>query len=151
MNSLGEAICEAELTVGPGEGGAEGGGDLYLPELWRTGKRLTWKDEDARLKKFVGQKEPELTAEDIADMAKRVSSTPLPRAIEYLAGLPAYQPRPWDSYGFVPMDLSPDSALKNVKPRVGRVGGSVSYPSKFVPGRIEHRGYKCGQYRPLVK
>ena len=45
MNPLGEAICEAELTVGPGEGGAEGGGDLYLPELWKTGKRLTWKDE----------------------------------------------------------------------------------------------------------
>ena len=34
------------------------------------------------------------------------------RAIEYLAGLPPYVPRPWDSYGFVPMDLSPDSALK---------------------------------------
>ena len=43
VNALGEAICEAELIVGPGEGGE--GGDLYLPELWKTGKRLTWKDE----------------------------------------------------------------------------------------------------------
>ena len=101
VNPLGEAICEAELTVGPGEGGAES--DLYLPELWKTGKRLTWKDEgdssnlrheflvisdyliiinswqDARKKKFVGHKEPELTADDIAEMAKRVSSTPLPK------------------------------------------------------------------------
>ena len=55
VNPLGEAICEAELTVGPGEGGAES--DLYLPELWKTGKRLTWKDEvrlDSRnLKSFV--------------------------------------------------------------------------------------------------
>ena len=67
------------------------------------------------------------------------------KAMEYLAGLPDYQPRPWDSYGFVKMDLSPESALKNVKPRVGRVGGSVSYPSKFVPGRIEHRGYNIGE------
>ena len=69
-----------------------------------------------------------------------------PQAIEYLAGLPPYQPRPWDSYGFVNMDFSPESGLKNVKPRVGRVGGSVSYPSKFVPGRIEHRGYNIGEY-----
>ncbi len=45
-------------------------------------------------------------------MTKRVASTPLPKAMEYFAGLPDYKPRPWDSYGFVPMDYSPDSALK---------------------------------------
>jgi hypothetical protein len=54
VNPLGEAICEAEFLVGPGEGGD----DLYLPELWRTGKRMTWKDEDERAKKFVGVNEP---------------------------------------------------------------------------------------------
>ena len=37
------------------------------------------------------------------------------KAIEYFAGLPPYQPRPWDSYGFVPMDLTPDSALKVIQ------------------------------------
>ena len=38
-NPLGEAICQAQFVIEPGEGG---GNDLYLPELWKNGKRLNW-------------------------------------------------------------------------------------------------------------
>ncbi len=55
VNPLGEAICEAAFVIGPGEGGLTGD-DMYLPELWKTGRRMTWKDEDNRLKPFAGKK-----------------------------------------------------------------------------------------------
>jgi hypothetical protein len=56
VNALGEAECEAELLFEGRDGAAPGGGELYLPPLWRERKRLTWKDEDQRKKPFVGFK-----------------------------------------------------------------------------------------------
>ncbi len=56
VNALGEAECEAELLFEGRDGAASGGGELYLPPLWRERKRLTWKDEDQRKKPFVGFK-----------------------------------------------------------------------------------------------
>ncbi len=53
MNALGEAVCEAAFVVEAGEGGLTGD-DLFLPEKWKTGNRLTWKDEDQRIKPFSG-------------------------------------------------------------------------------------------------
>jgi hypothetical protein len=53
VNALGEAECEAELRF---DGDGSGGGELYLPPLWRERKRLTWRDEDQRKKPFVGYK-----------------------------------------------------------------------------------------------
>ena len=88
VNALGEAICEGEIEVEPGMG--EDGTDLYLPEKWRHGNRLTWAMEDQRKKLFVGTVEPELTDEDIKEMTKRVASAPLPKALEYLASLPGH-------------------------------------------------------------
>jgi len=58
VNCLGEAECEAEISLS-----GEGGGcrdDMYLPPLWREKRRLTWRDEDNRRKPFVGFNEPEL-------------------------------------------------------------------------------------------
>ena len=138
---MGEALSEAEFFIEPGEGGVAE--ELYLPDKWRHGNRLTWKmEDDRRVKAYTGdQDEPELTAEDIASMTKRVASTPLPRAIEYFAGLPDYEPRPFSSYGFVPMDYTPESGLKGIKPKTGQKGGKPSRPSKFVAGEMSHTGY----------
>ncbi|QQP31434.1 Putative LOC100679567, partial [Caligus rogercresseyi] len=85
------AVCEADIEIEESEDSYTNE-ELFLPKLWRTGKRLTWKDEDERAKKFVGSQDPELSEEDIRDMTKRVSGTPLPRALEYLASLPDYKP-----------------------------------------------------------
>ena len=101
-NALGEAICQAQFIIEPGEGG---GADLYIPEKWRTGNRMNWAMEDSRAKKFVGHNEPELTDEEIAEMTSRVSGVPLPRAIEYLASLPDYYPMPME--GLVDMTFKP--------------------------------------------
>ena len=46
VNCLGEAECEAEISLS-GEGGGCGD-DMYLPPLWREKRRLTWRDEDNR-------------------------------------------------------------------------------------------------------
>ncbi len=146
VNGLGEAVCEAEFLVEAGEGGTA---ELYLPELWKTGKRLTWKDEDRRPKKFVGVSEPELTDEDIAGMTKRVASTPLPRAMEYFANMPDYKPKPLSSYGFVPMDYSPKSALKGIQSPKGQQGGKPSWPSRFVKGDFDHRDYNFDDWEGI--
>ena len=53
---------------------------------------MTWKDEDARKKPFVGFNEPELTPEELADMRKKCGGVPLSRVWEYLASLPDYVP-----------------------------------------------------------
>eukprot|EP00095_Tigriopus_kingsejongensis_P006996 maker-scaffold430_size173499-snap-gene-0.35 protein:Tk06996 transcript:maker-scaffold430_size173499-snap-gene-0.35-mRNA-1 annotation:"serine arginine repetitive matrix protein 2 isoform x4" len=141
VNPLGEAICEAEFLIEAGEGGAE---DLYLPEKWRTGNRLTWKMEDQRLKPCVGYQEPELSPEDIENMAQKVSTTPLPRVMEYLASLPNYQPADMSKMGLLPMSLTPDSALKGIEKRpYGQGGGTAPRPSKFIRGDITHYGYSC--------
>lgn len=151
VNPLGEALCEAEFIIGPGEGGVE---DLYLPEKWLTGNRLTWKMEDQRLKPCVGYQEPELTPEDIANMTKNAASTPLPRVMEYLANLPDYEPTPLSKMGLMPMKFSPESALQGVQKRPSGTGGTAPRPSKFVPGDISHRGYRCddtGRILPMWK
>jgi hypothetical protein len=70
---------------------------------------MNWAMEDARAKKFVGQYEPELTDEEIAEMTSRVSGAPLPRALEYLAALPDYYPTPME--GLVPMTFKPGKKL----------------------------------------
>lgn len=139
VNPLGEAICEAEFFIEPGEGASGEGADMYyLPELWKTGNRLTWKMEDERLKPFVGVQEPELSDEDIREMTKRVASTPLPRAMEYLASLPDYTPTDNTSkWGLRQMEYGPNTGLKNIQPKTGKRGGQVSFPSKFKPGRYE--------------
>lgn len=132
VNPLGEAVCEAEFIVVPGEGGA---GDLYLPELWKN--RSTWLSDDRRIKKFVNVQEPELTDEDIQAMCKRVGA-PLPRALEYLASLPDYQPTPLDGLLDMPFTCEPSHVRRD-----GRKGGKPSRPSKFVAGTMAHSGYKC--------
>ena len=148
VNALGEAVSEAEFFIEPGEGGTE---ELYLPEKWKNGNRLTWKmEDDMRKKPFVGYQEPELTEADIADMAKRVHSTPLPRAMEYFAGLPDYQPRPLDSYGFVPMKFNPESGLKGVDRKTGTKGGKPGWPGKFIPGDIVHRGFRFDDWGRIM-
>jgi hypothetical protein len=101
-NPLGEAVCQAQFVIEAGEGG---GSDLYIPDKWRNGSRLTWAAEDLRAKKFFGFNEPELTDEEIAEMTSRVSGVPLPRALEYLASLPDYHPTPIQ--GLVNMTYKP--------------------------------------------
>ena len=70
------------------------------------------------------------------------NNPPHSRAIEYFASLPAYEPRPLSSYGLHKMPFSPESGLKGVEPRRGQRGGKPGWPSRFVPGDIEHRGYE---------
>ncbi len=101
-NPLGEAVCQAQFVIEAGEGG---GSDLYIPDKWRNGNRLTWAAEDLRAKKFFGFNEPELTDEEIVEMTSRVSGVPLPRALEYLASLPDYHPTPIQ--GLVNMTYKP--------------------------------------------
>eukprot|EP00094_Tigriopus_californicus_P012097 TCALIF_11690-PA protein Name:"Similar to Palld Palladin (Mus musculus)" AED:0.35 eAED:0.35 QI:5/0/0/0.28/1/0.85/7/0/1595 len=151
VNPLGEALCEAEFIIGPGEGSVE---DLYLPEKWLTGNRLSWKMEDQRLKPCVGYQEPELSPEDVANMTKNASSTPLPRAMEYLASLPDYEPTPLSKMGLTPLSFTPESALQGIQKRPSGTGGTAPRPSKFTPGDINHRGYRCddtGRILPIWK
>ena len=69
-------------------------------------------------------------------MTSRVASTPLPRAIEYLASLPDYRPVPMQ--GLLKMDFKgepgapPDEQSKRA--RAGIRGGKPTRPSKFIPG-----------------
>lgn len=44
-NPLGEAVCQAQFVIEPGEGG---GNDLFLPDLWKNGKRLNWAEYETR-------------------------------------------------------------------------------------------------------
>ncbi|XP_040580693.1 uncharacterized protein [Lepeophtheirus salmonis] len=143
-NALGEAVCEADIEVDD-EGLCFAHDEMYLPDLWRSAKRLTWKDEDNRAKKFVGFEEPELTDEDIRDMTKRVASTPLPRSLEYLASLPDYRPDTNTLKKVLPMNFKPDPKKKSRGQSGERSFVNVRKPSKFNPGTIHHRGYKCDQ------
>ena len=94
INCLGEAECEAELNFEEcGEAG--GGGEMYLPPLWREKRRLTWRDQDLydqRKKPFVNVNEPSLTPEELAEMKLKSGVVPLSRITEYFATLPDYQP-----------------------------------------------------------
>ena len=136
INALGEAECEADLYF-DGEGCSVD--NLYLPPLWKTRKRMTWKDEDARKKPFVGFNEPEMTPEELAELRKKSGGVPLNRIMEYLASLPNYVPtdkfRNMDRMAFKPgvdeRDYRPD-----------RKGGKCSYPSVFKKGKFDHHGYK---------
>ena len=127
----GEAVCEAEFQIVPGEGGT---GDLYIPEKWKSGNRLDWLKEDQRPKRFEGVSDPGLSDEERAAMFKRFEK-PLPRALEYLAGLPDYYPKPWEQLPQVP--FKPDAS----DVRKGQKGGKPSRPSKFMAGKIDHTGY----------
>ena len=131
VNPLGEAVCEAEFVVVPGEGGA---GDLYIPEKWKTGNRLDWLKEDQRPKRFDGVVDAGLTDEERAEMFKRFNK-PLARSIEYLASLPDYYPKDWESLPQVPFKPDPYDLRK------GKQGGKPTRPSKFSPGKITHHGY----------
>ena len=135
VNALGEAECEADLYFD----GCGGGDDLYLPPGWRDFKRLTWKDEDMRLKAFVDYKEQALTPEDLAEMRKKSGGVPLNRIMEYLASLPNYVP----SEQFRHMDRMPfKPGVDEHDYRPVKQGGKCSYPSVFKKGKMEHRGYK---------
>jgi len=156
VNPLGEAICEATFEVkAGGEGSGLTGDDLYLPELWKAGRRLTWKDEDARyerkslerdplncspiqrLKPFANAPDdPALTPEDIASMTKRIHTTPLPKAMEYFASLPDYQPTPLSAYGLKKMPFSPESGLTGVEKKSGKQGGSPSRCFEYDTSRL---------------
>ena len=104
VNPLGEAVCEAEFQVVPGEGGEGGEGGLYIPEKWKTGNRLDWAKEDKRAKPFEGVEDPGLSDEERAAMFKRFEK-PLPRALEYLASLPDYHPKPFETLPQVPFKV----------------------------------------------
>ena len=103
VNPLGEAVCEAEFQVVPGEGG-EGEGGLYLPEKWKNGNRLDWAKEDQRKKPFEDYVDPGLSDEEKAAMLKRFEK-PLPRALEYLASLPDYVPKPFETLPQIPFKV----------------------------------------------
>ena len=60
---------------------------------------------------------------------------PLPRALEYLASLPDYYPKPFEALPQVP--FKPDAH----DVRKGQQGGKPTRPSKFVAGQISHTGY----------
>ena len=72
-------------------------------------------------------------------MAGRVASTPLPRAIEYLASLPDYWPVPME--GLLKMNFKGEptepSDEQSRRARAGKRGGKPSRPSKFIPGRTK--------------
>jgi hypothetical protein len=131
VNPLGEAVCEAEFIVVPGEGGT---GDLYIPEKWKTGNRLDWVMDDKRSKRYVNSEDSPLSDEERAAMFKRFAR-PLPRALEYLASLPDYYPKPFEVLPQVPYGTEASDI------RQGRQGGKPSRPSKFVIGTITHSGY----------
>ena len=132
VNPLGEAVCQAEFVVVPGEGGA---GDLYIPDKWKNGNRLDWVKEDQRAKPFENFEESGLTDEERAEMFKRFNK-PLPRALEYLASLPDYYPKPLEGEPFSQVPFKPDP----YDIRRGKQGGKPSRPSKFMPGSITHHG-----------
>lgn len=133
VNPLGEAVCQAEFVVVPGEGGS---GDLYIPDKWKTGNRLDWISEDRRAKRYEGVEDVGLSDEERAAMFKRFEK-PLPRALEYLAALPDYYPKPFETLPQVP--FSPGSDQGDA--RRGKKGGKPTRPSKFQPGKITHTGY----------
>lgn len=114
---------------------------MYIPEKWRTGNRLDWLKEDQRAKRYENVEDALLSDEERAAMFKRFAR-PLPRAIEYLASLPDYYPKPFDKLPQVPYSGEPcgcDDCLF----RRGKQGGKPSRPSKFVAGKIAHSGYVC--------
>ncbi len=133
VNPLGEAICEAEFIVVPGEGGA---GDLYIPEKWKTGNRLDWALDDKRVKKYVGVEDVKMSDEERAAMFARFNK-PLARSIEYLASLPDYYPKPWEELPKLPYGTEPCDSKQ------GRKGGKPTRPSKFAAGEVSHTGYVC--------
>ena len=71
-------------------------------------------------------------------MTSRVASAPLPRALEYLAGLPDYHPVPMQ--GLLKMTFNGEpfepSDEQSKRARAGKRGGKPSRPSKFIPGFI---------------
>ncbi len=130
---VGEAVCEAEFVIVPGEGGA---GDLYIPEKWKNGNRLDWVTEDRRAKRYENVTDSPMSDEERAAMFKRFDK-PLPRALEYLASLPDYYPKPFDKLPQVPYKCDPSDVRK------GKTGGKPTRPSRFQPGKINHNGYIC--------
>ena len=104
VNPLGEAVCEAEFQVVAGDGGCGEGGGLYIPEKWKNGNRLDWAKEDKRKKPFENYEDPGLIDEEKAAMLKRFEK-PLPRALEYLASLPDYVPKPFETLPQIPFKV----------------------------------------------
>ena len=65
---------------------------------------MDWAKEDKRIKPFVGVEDPGLSDEEKAAMLKRFAQ-PLSRAIEYLASLPDYHPKPFETLPQVPFKV----------------------------------------------
>jgi len=140
VNCLGEAECEAELNFD--EFGETGSGELYLPQLWRDKRKVTWRDMDVydqRKKPFTNVDDPSLTPEELAEMKMKSGMVPLSRITEYFASLPDYRPT----------DRFRDLERMPYKPgvdehdyRADRKGAPHKcFPGKFQRGNIVHNGY----------
>ena len=66
---------------------------------------MDWAKEDQRIKPFVGVEDPGLSDEEKAAMLKRFAQ-PLSKAIEYLASLPDYHPKPFETLPQVPFKVN---------------------------------------------
>lgn len=72
---------------------------------------MDWVREDKRAKRYENVEDVGLSDEERAAMFKRFER-PLPRALEYLASLPDYFPRPFETLPQVPFKGDPCDVRK---------------------------------------